>query len=75
MNPRRIYGAFICERKENIEDLSLRDLEERVCELTDKQNYIRDCGLSCEVTSLAIRELDEQKAEIRRVMHKLVDML
>ena len=75
MNPRRIYGAFICERESRLEDLSLRELEDRVLEITKKQNYISNCGLSDEVTSLAIKELEEQKKELRKIMHRKVDEL
>lgn len=75
MNPRRIYGAFVCEREPRLEDLSLRELEDRVFEITKKQNYISNCELSDEVTSLAIKELEEQKKELRKIMHRKVDEL
>jgi hypothetical protein len=75
MNPRRIYGAFVCEREPRLEDLCLTELEDRVLKITKKQNYISNCGLSDEVTSLAIKELEVQKTELRQAMHKIVDRL
>ena len=39
--------------------MSLSELESAVFEITKKQNYISNCGLSSEVASLAIKELQE----------------
>ena len=64
-----------CEREERLEDLSLRKLEDKVFEITKKQNYISNCNLSEEVTALAIKELQEQKKELLELMHKKVDEL
>ena len=61
--------------KRNLEDLSLQELESKVFEITKKQNYISNCGLSEEVTSLAIKELQEQKKELLKAMHRKVDTL
>ena len=55
--------------------MSLRELESAVLESTKKQNYISNCGLSAEVTALAIKELQEQKKELLKLMHKKVDEL
>ena len=64
-----------CAREKNLEDMSLRELEDKVYEITKKQNYISNCNLSEEVTALAIKELQEQKKELLELMHKKVDEL
>ena len=64
-----------CVREKKLEDLSLRELEDKVFEITKKQNYISNCNLSEEVTALAIKELQEQKKELLELMHKKVDEL
>ena len=70
------FGCLVLgERENNIESLSLRELEDKVFEITKKQNYISNCGLSNEVTSLAIKELQEQKKDLLEIMHKKVDEL
>lgn len=63
------------ERENNIESLSLRELEDKIFEITKKQNYISNCGFSVEVTSLAIKELQEQKKDLLNLMHMKVDEL
>lgn len=81
MNTRAFGGfAFCCEHKEETREdklkrMSLRELEDEVFEITKKQNYISNCGLSSEVSSLAIKELQEQKKELLELMHKKVDEL
>ncbi len=66
---------MFCEKEKELSDLTLRELEDKVFEITKKQNYISNCGLSEEVTSLAIKELQEQKKEILEMMHRKVDEL
>ena len=70
---------FTCEmfwkNEKNIEKLSLRELEDKVYEITKKQNYISNCGLSDAVTGAAFYELQEQKKELLKLMHKKVDDL
>lgn len=61
--------------EKSLEDLSLTELENKVFEITKKQNYISNCGLSEEVTSLAVKELQEQKKELLEAMHRKVDTL
>ena len=76
MNPRRIYGAFFCEREEErLEDLSLGELASKLDSIKSNKEHIRKCGLSTEVTSLAIKELDEQDKKVRHAMHKVIDLL
>lgn len=55
--------------------MSLSELESAVFEITKKQNCISNCGLSAEVTTLAIKELQEQKKELLELMHRKVDEL
>lgn len=55
--------------------MSLSELESAVFEITKKQNYISNCGLSAEVTTLAIKELQKQKKELLELMHRKVDEL
>lgn len=55
--------------------MSLSELESAVFEITKKQNYISNCGLSAEVTSLAIKELQDQKKDLLEQMHRKVDEL
>ena len=66
---------FGMEVEKRLEDLSLTELENKVFEITKKQNYILNCGLSKEVTSLAINELQEQKKGLLEAMHRKVDTL
>ena len=69
---------FLCfgmEVEIALEDLSWEELENKVFEITKKQNYISNCGLSEEVTSLAVKELQEQKKELLEAMHRKVDTL
>lgn len=74
MNYRRyiIFGDKECKKTLS---MSLSDLENAVYEITKKQNYISNCGLSDEITALAIRELQEQKKELLDLMHKKIDEL
>jgi len=67
-----IFGEKECKKTHQ---LSLSELESAVFEITKKQNYISNCGLSAEVTSLAIKELQEQKKELLALMHRKVDEL
>lgn len=69
---------FLCfgmEVEIALEDLSWEELENKVFEITKKQNYISNCCLSEEVTSLAVKELQEQKKELLEAMHRKVDTL
>ena len=66
---------FRIEKERTLEDLSLTQLENKVFEITKKQNYILNCSLSDEVTSLAVKELQKQKKELLEVMHRKVDTL
>lgn len=67
------YRVFGIDAKKT--DLSLGELEDKVYEITKRQNFISNCGLSEEVTSLAIRELQEQKKDLLSLMHKKVEAL
>lgn len=58
-----------------IDELSLGELENEVFEITRRQNFISNCGLSEAVTSLAIGELQEQKKDLLSLMHKKVEAL
>ena len=75
MNFRGIYCCCTRESERKLEDLSLRELEDEVWKITEKQNYISNCNLSEETTSLAIKELQEQKKELLELMHKKVNEL
>lgn len=66
---------FRMGKERTLEDLSLSELENKIFEITKKQNYISNCGLSKEVTSLAVKELQEQKKELLGAMHRKVDTL
>lgn len=67
-----IFGDKECKK---IYPLSLSELESEVFEITKKQNFISNCGLSEEVTSLAIKELQEQKKDLLDQMHRKIDEL
>lgn len=72
----RLCFELHCGRRERTdEDLTLQELEDKVFEITKKQNYITNCNLSPEVEALAIKELEAQKAEFKELMHKKVDNL
>lgn len=62
-----IFGDKECKKTPA---MTLSELESAVFEITKKQNYISNCGLSAEVTALAIKELQEQKKELLKLMHK-----
>ncbi len=66
---------MFCEKEKELSDLTLRELEDKVFEITKKQNYISNCGLSEEVSHLAFKELQEQKKELLAIMHRKVDEL
>ena len=67
-----IFGDKECKKTPA---MSLSDLESAVFEITKKQNYISKCGLSAEITALAIKELQKQKNELLELMHRKVDEL
>ena len=67
-----IFGDKECKKTH---PMSLSELESAVYEITKKQNYISNCGLSAEVTSLAIKELQDQKKDLLEQMHRKVDEL
>lgn len=69
------FGTICCERPKRNVDLTLRELEDKVFEITKKQNYITNCNLSPEVEALVIKELEAQKAEFKELMHKKVNEL
>lgn len=75
MKPKCKCFIFGMEVEKRLEDLSLTELESKVFEITKKQNYISNCGLSEEVTSLAIKELQEQKKGLLEAMHRIIDSL
>ena len=66
-----LYFEYVTRKKEP----TLRDLENEVLAIAKKIQYIRNCELSDEVTSLAIKELQEQKKELIKLMHTTVDKL
>lgn len=67
-----IFGDKECKKTP---PMSLSELESAVFVITKKQNYISNCGLSVEVTALAIKELQEQKIELLELMHRKIDEL
>lgn len=67
-----IFGDKECKK---IHPMSLSELESAVFEIIKKQSFISNCGLSEEVTSLAIKELQEQKKDLLDQMHRKVDEL
>lgn len=70
-----MWSGIFPEKEKKLENLSLRELEDKVFEITKRQNYISNCGLSDEVTRAAFMELQEQKKELLELMHKRVDEL
>lgn len=70
-----MWSGIFQEKEKKLENLSLRELEDKVFEITKRQNYISNCGLSDEVTRAAFMELQEQKKELLELMHKRVDEL
>lgn len=77
MNQKLFHNCdqFCCRAEKSNEDLTLQELRDKIFEITEKQNYISNCGLSAKVESLAIKELQEQKDELKAIMHKKVDEL
>lgn len=57
------------------EDLTLRELEDKIFEITKKQNQITHWELSQEVEALVIKELQAQKNELKEIMHRKVENL
>lgn len=72
----RLCFELHCGRKERTdEDLTLQELEDKIFEITKKQNQITHWGLSPEVEALAIKELQVQKNELKEIMHRKVENL
>ena len=69
------FGTICCERPKRNMDLTLQELEDKVFEITKKQNQITHWGLSPEVEALAIKELQAQKADLKALMHQKVECL
>lgn len=71
------FGCMLFGEKEckGTHGMSLSELEMEVFEIAKKQNYISNCGLSAEITALAIKELQEQKKELLELMHRKVNEL
>ena len=63
------------EVEKTLDELSLSELESKVFEITKEQNHISNLHLSEEVTSLAVKELQEHKKELLKAMHRKVDTL
>ncbi len=68
-----IPGMYV--KKKELCDLSLRELEDRIYEISKKQNYIAHWGLSEETTKSVIEEFQEQKKGLLELMHKKIDEL
>ena len=78
MNPKGFECIFYKEREvteKKIEDMSLRELENEIWEITKKQNQITEFNLSKPVETAALIELDEQKKQFKEMMHKKVEEL
>ena len=77
MHERLTFGTICCEyeRRNSKENLTLQELEDKVFEITKKQNQITHWGLSPEVEALTIKELEAQKTELKELMHKKVEAL
>ena len=77
MHPKLLSFAFFEERatKKELEDMSLRELEEEIWEIIKKQNQITNCNLSSPVETAALMELEEQKKQFKEMMHKKVEEL
>ena len=56
-------------------NMSLIELENEVYKITKKQNYISNCGLSMEIVTIAVKELQEHKNKLLKLMHKKIDEL
>ena len=75
MNHINICLFGIEEEENSLDNMSLKQLEDEIFEITKKQNQMSYWGLSKEVYSLAYKELQEQKSEIIGIMHRKVDSL
>ena len=78
MNPKGFRCAFFEEsetKEKKLEDMSLRELENEIWEITKKQNQITKCNLSKPIETAALIELEEQKKKFKDIMHKKVDEL
>ena len=72
----RLTFELHCGRRERTdEDLTLQELEDKIFEITKKQNQITHWRLSQEVEALAIKELQAQKNELKEIMHRKVENL
>lgn len=73
---RHLSACLYFEREPRLEDLTLNELEEKVFEVTRKQNFISNCEeLSSTVVSAAVAELEVQKEIYKSVMRKKIDNL
>lgn len=77
MNPKGFKCAFFeeSETTKKLEDMSLRELENEIWEITKKQNQITKCNLSKAIETAALMELEEQKKQFKEMMHKKIDEL
>ncbi len=78
MKPNGFRCAFFDEietTEKKIEDMSLRELENEIWEITKKQNQITKCNLSKPIETAALMELEEQKKKFKEIMHNKVEEL
>lgn len=75
MNERLCFELHCGRRERTNEDLTLQELEDKIFEITKKQNQITHWGLSQEVEALATKELQAQKKELKEIMHRKVENL
>ena len=54
---------------------TLEELKERVTKINEACKCINGSELSIEMTTLAIKELQEKKAELITLMHQMIDEL
>ena len=73
---RHLSACLFYEREPRLTDLSLSELEEKVFEITRKQNFISNCEeLSNSVSNAAIAELEAQKEIYKMAMRNKIDTL
>jgi hypothetical protein len=70
-----MWPKFVIDSVSKPENMSLRELEEKIYEITNKQNQIINCNLSLPIETAALMELEEQKKQYKELMHKKVEEL
>ena len=63
------------EFKKKDSDKSIKELQDDISKITEKQTYVTHWKLSKETETKVIEELQSQKADLIKLMHEKIDQL